>query len=126
MIGGISLGVMAAEQIRQNMNVSMETAKATSKARNVQEQCRQLEDRLDKLILLNMAMWELIKERTQITETDLEKRIAEIDLRDGKADGKISHTIKKCAKCGKIMSPRHKCCLYCGAENLDVKPFETI
>lgn len=126
MLGGIGLGYGAGEQIAQNISASVDAARANAKARSVQEMLRMLEDRIDKLILANMAMWELIKERTDLTESDLATRISEIDLRDGKADGKMTRTVKKCGKCGKTMSARHNHCLYCGAVDLAVGNFETI
>ncbi len=83
-----------------------------------------LEDRLDKLLLVNMAMWELLKDRTELTEEDLLAKVQEVDLRDGRADGKISKTVAKCPKCGRTMSPRHKKCFYCGASKLNVGAFD--
>ena len=39
---------------------------------------------------------------------------AEIDLRDGQADGKMTPRPKKCPKCDAMMSPKFGRCLFCG------------
>ena len=103
------------------LKVLRSSAKVTASNRLVQD----LEDRLDKLLLVNMAMWELLKARTELTEEDLLGKVQEIDLRDGRADGKVSKTVAECPKCGRTMSPRHKKCLYCGASRLNVGAFDT-
>ncbi|MBN1943773.1 MAG: hypothetical protein JW849_10815 [Phycisphaerae bacterium] len=83
-----------------------------------------LEERLDKLLLICSALWELLRDRTELTEDDLIAKVQEVDLRDGRADGKISKTVKKCPKCGRTMSSRHRQCLYCGAEDLASGAFD--
>ncbi len=75
-----------------------------------------LEDRLERLSLVCMAMWSLLQDKTQLTEEDLLERVKLIDLIDGKADGKATTTIKKCHACGRTLNARHRKCLYCGAE----------
>jgi len=42
-------------------------------------------------------------------------KIEEIDLRDGKLDGKL-HLINECTQCKRKSAPRHNNCLYCGAK----------
>ena len=102
---------------------SVSTGSAT--ARDAQSKAVHLENRLDKLTLICQALWELLKERGELTEEDLAAKVREIDLRDGVADGKISKQIKRCPKCDRVMSQRHEKCMYCGAVNLQVTPFDT-
>jgi ribosomal protein S27AE len=97
-------------------------ARAEQASRNVQ----QLEDRLDRLTLINMALWSFLKESANLTEEDLMNRVQRIDLSDGVADGKAKRQIAKCPKCDRTMSPRHKRCLYCGAEKLDYTAFDAV
>ena len=59
-------------------------------------------------------MWELLSEKTGITEHDLVTRIAEIDARDGVADGKMTYAPVKCPQCQRTIFPRQQKCLYCG------------
>ena len=99
-------------------------ASSAAAARDVQSEVRGLEDRLDRLTLVCMALWELLKERGELTEEDLATKVREIDLRDGVADGKITKQIKHCPRCDRVMSPRHQKCMYCGAVDLQTTPFD--
>ncbi len=118
-------GLMVAAKAQQAAaEARLEVSRGAIKATKARHQMRDLTDRLDKLLLVNMAMWELLKDRTELTEEDLMTKVQQIDLRDGRADGKISKTVAKCPKCGRTMSPRHKKCLYCGASKLKVGAFD--
>jgi len=99
-------------------------ASGAAAARDAQQEVRHLEGRLDRLTLVCMALWELLKERGELTEEDLATKVREIDLRDGVADGKVTKQIKHCPKCDRVMSPRHQACMYCGAVDLHVTPFD--
>ena len=77
---------------------------------------RQIYDRIDSLALTCQAMWELIRERTSLTDEDIEGRMQAIDLRDGKADGKMNTPVFECSDCGRNVSRRHFRCLYCGSD----------
>ena len=75
-----------------------------------------LQARLDKLTLINMAMWSLLQEVSDLTEEDLIERVKQIDLSDGAMDGKVRAKAQKCPQCERVMSSRHSRCLYCGYE----------
>ncbi|MCD4823709.1 MAG: hypothetical protein K8S55_03815 [Phycisphaerae bacterium] len=103
------------------------TALSTSrKVSSVHDEVVYLEERFDKLLLVNAALWELLKERTNLTEDDLVAKVQEVDLQDGVADGKVTKVIKKCPKCNRTMSARHNKCLYCGAEELNKGAFDAV
>ena len=89
------------------------------------DEVRQLEDRLDRLVLANMALWSLLQEKMGLTEKDLMDRVQQVDLADGQLDGKARKPLAKCPDCDRVMSPRHKRCLYCGAERLDYSAFDS-
>ena len=114
------------ETLRRNSEASMEARNATSKAREAQSSAQDLERRLDKLTLIAMAMWSFLSEKTGVTEEQLIERVKQIDLMDGVADGKLKRQVAKCAACGRIMSPRHTKCLYCGAEKLHITAFDEV
>lgn len=82
-----------------------------------------LQDRLDKLLLINMAMWSLLEEKLGVTEAQLAERVREIDLRDGTLDGRPPQTAAVCDKCHRPMSRRHLRCLYCGGQTHEGSPF---
>ena len=45
----------------------------------------QVEEKLESLALICRALFELLEEKTGLTEQELAKKIAEVDLRDGQA-----------------------------------------
>lgn len=75
----------------------------------------ELANRLDQLTITTLAMWELIRDQTSLTEEDLIAKMQEVDLRDGKKDGKLVLGVKTCSACNRPANPRHTKCLYCGA-----------
>ena len=75
-----------------------------------------LEHKLNGLGLACQALWEILKENTDLSEAELADRMQEIDLRDGVADGKITHTPLQCPKCHRKSNRRCTHCMYCGAE----------
>ena len=85
-----------------------------------------LEDRLERLSLVCMAMWSLLQDKTGVTEQELLDRVKALDLVDGQPDGKATRTVSQCQACGRVMSPRHIACMYCGAEKLVSSAFDTI
>jgi ribosomal protein S27AE len=113
----------ASEHARQAESAAR---RSESRAGEVLREMEILGERVDKLILINMAMWSLIKNRLAVSEEDLAKMAQEIDLRDGVPDGKITRRGKKCAKCGRTISIRHNKCLFCGSESLSETVFENI
>lgn len=74
------------------------------------------ESRLNRLTLVCAAMWELLQEKTGCTPEELADRVRQIDLRDGKLDGKIDRTIRACPACGRTVTMTAVKCMYCGAE----------
>ncbi|HUG17900.1 MAG TPA: hypothetical protein VMM56_02915 [Planctomycetaceae bacterium] len=93
-----------------------DAARAEGKAIRVEDELRRVYDRIDSLALICQAMWELIRDRTTLTDQDIERKVEEIDLRDGKADGKMSTPPRNCTQCGRVIARRHSRCLYCGVE----------
>ena len=87
---------------------------------------RYLEDRVDRLSLICMAMWSLIQDKTSLTEQELIDRVKMIDLMDGVEDGKATRTVSQCTKCDRPMNPRHKKCIYCGHEKLISSAFDAL
>jgi len=57
---------------------------------------------LDRLLMINEALWAILKEQHGYTDEDLISRISEIDLRDGKLDGKVEKLGPiQCPTCGR-------------------------
>lgn len=76
---------------------------------------RRLEGKVDHLALITQALWELLRERTNLSDADVEAKMAEIDARDGRRDGRITGQMQTCDHCGRPTHSRQRTCLYCGA-----------
>jgi ribosomal protein S27AE len=61
-----------------------------------------------------LAMWTLIREKTDLTEDDLFDRVRELDVSDGVEDDKLTRFPRPCPACKRLMSAEHKRCIYCG------------
>ena len=103
-----------AMQNRRIGQAQAEAAGAGAKAKNVGYQVKELEEKLDQMALKCQAMWEILRDATDLSDGDIEQKIHEIDLRDGVADGKMTRTGRKCGARGRTISARHNHCLYCG------------
>ena len=84
------------------------------------------QQRIDKMAITIHAMWLLISENTSFTEEDLKKRIIEIDMTDGKLDGRVRKKPLICKKCGAGISYRFKKCLICGEPGEAINEMDTI
>jgi len=76
----------------------------------------ELEYQVARLMLLNQALWELLRPRLKMTDADFENLVREVDMRDGVEDGKITHNAVKCPQCSRVSNSKHYKCLYCGLE----------
>ncbi len=91
-----------------------EASSARSKADNLSFTIRSLEEKIDQMALKCQALWELVRDTTDLTDADIVKKICDVDLRDGVLDGKMTKAGQKCLGCGRTISAKHNRCLYCG------------
>ena len=75
---------------------------------------RELQRQVERLAMLNQALWEILRERLGLTDADLEAMAYEVDMRDGVADERITAQAVRCPNCGRVNNSRHAKCLYCG------------
>ena len=87
------------------------------KITNMKYQVDLLTNQTDAMMVACQAMWEVLRDDAKIGEEKLLKKIEEVDLRDGKKDGKMPK-IKDAAHCIKCQRPNnpHNICLYCGEQ----------
>lgn len=113
-MAGIFFGASMAEVVSDARDEARARA-AQQAAGNIQKSdLVELRDQVERLTLLNQALWELIRARLNVTDAELEQLAQEIDLRDGKQDGKLTSHPLKCPNCGRVSNSRHRKCLYCG------------
>lgn len=80
--------------------------------------------KLDRLSLSCQAMWELLRDQTELTEKDIENKVLEIDGRDGHTDGKIATQMRTCQACGRPSNSKRTMCVICGADMEKEHKFE--
>ena len=107
---------------KQNRDGSESVSRA---ATDVRAQNEIIQCDVEKLFMLTEALWTILKEKHGCTDAELVQRVQEIDLRDGKLDGKVAKVNPDCPKCSRKLMGKRPVCLYCGAEvaRVDLQPF---
>lgn len=96
-------------------SAGLSAERAERKSDSLKDEVSRLQRQVNHLTLACQSMWELLRDRTEFSETDLEAKILEIDLRDGRADGKIGTQVLQCPACGKNTNSKRATCIMCGA-----------
>lgn len=94
-------------------------AKSTASGANVRSHSNRtdighLNEKIESLSLLTQAMWEMLEENG-FSRTELERKIEEIDLRDGVRDGRVTGSTH-CPECGHRLRQNRINCYWCGAK----------
>lgn len=101
----------------QDLRISKNSVEGSqTKIRSYQNEAHvdTLSEKIDQLYIMNLAALELLNE-LGISQKQIMEKIEEIDLRDGKADGKLAQPTE-CSDCGHRISKRRTNCFYCGAK----------
>lgn len=98
---------------------SADAAAARHDAKTASDHAEELERRVEALTLTCQALWELSSVKLGLTEATLLAKVQEIDLRDGRADGKVAQKAGKCPRCYRATSSTRRRCVYCGAPFVD-------
>lgn len=87
---------------------------AQQTSRLLQIRVQSLEENFERLSLASMAISEILCDRLGITHAEIEARVQEIDLRDGKLDGRLRPATNDCPQCHHTNVAHRRKCLYCG------------
>lgn len=87
---------------------------AVEKATDVKTTLHELSRRIEAIALANQAMFELLRERTGITDNEILERMQVIDLRDGTRDGRMGGKPVACPSCSRVTNTVRRICVYCG------------
>lgn len=87
--------------------------RARGEARKAKTSVDELQNQLDRALMACEAMWSILRDKLDVTDLDLLNRINEIDLSDGKLDGKVNKSAVACPKCGRTIARRFSKCIYC-------------
>ncbi|MFH0911348.1 MAG: hypothetical protein V1918_07600 [Planctomycetota bacterium] len=100
----------------ENLSAQISARSAQEASQKAQTEIREFRADIERLLMTTEALWEMLKEEHGYTDEDLIKRLAEIDLRDGKIDGKVARTEApaKCPECGRALARRRPFCIFCG------------
>jgi len=96
---------------------------AKQKARSIAQDVEELRGQIDRLQMVCEAVWTVLKRQTGTTDDELARMVEEIDLRDGKVDGRSKVTAENCKRCGRAVSIRTQVCIYCGTWNARKRVF---
>jgi hypothetical protein len=97
-----------------NVRQSHQIVQNQQKTGKVETRVTSVDDKIERLMLINVAMWELLSASSGLSDDNLRRKIEEVDLRDGQLDGRISAPPASCRKCGRHYGRRHARCIYCG------------
>lgn len=94
-------------------------------ASQVRTQNEAMQIDIEKLFMITEALWMIVQQEHGYTEADLTRLIQDIDLRDGRLDGKVAKAAAnpECPQCGRTLIGKRPICLYCGAA-VTRDPFE--
>lgn len=98
---------------------------AASSASQVTGDLHDVNERIDRLLLVVDAMWSMMKERGY-TDEDLAGAIRSIDAADGSADGARKPMPRKCTNCDSMVEPGRRTCAFCGADMDAANPLDTV
>ena len=118
-ISGFVLGATEAARLQAAASTPMVPA-ASSTSRMLD-----IDDRVDRLVLVVQAMWALLEE-TGLSEEDLLAKIRELDLADGVEDGKSTRLPVTCSSCGSASPAGRTTCQLCGEPIGEPDPFSSV
>lgn len=82
-----------------------------------------LQAQVERLLIITEALWSILKEKHTLDDQELLRRMVQIDLRDGRLDGRVAATPPEpCPKCHRVVAKGAVRCMYCG-EPLMTDPF---
>lgn len=111
------------EEARLRMSETAGAGSAEVKSERAVEAVRAMQADVERLLMICEAMWTILKEQHGYGDEELFRRIMEIDLRDGRADGKVAPSGPAlCPTCRHPVSKKRPICLYCGKPMM-VDPF---
>jgi heme oxygenase len=94
--------------------------------RDLREDTADLHARIDRLTLVNEALWTLLQEASNLTDQHLINRIQQLDASDGKPDGVFKPAASRCQKCDAAVGHGRRTCMFCGTEADSRSPFRSV
>lgn len=96
-------------------DTSMAAASAQTKAERAREQVDLMARDVERLLMITEALWAILKEQHGYTDEELVRRVHDIDMRDGKLDGRVAAgPTPLCPRCKRTLERQRPYCIYCG------------
>ena len=108
---------------KPNSNAAAEVSaqQAQRSADHLEDELQRMEERFEKLSVLTAGVWELLKEKTGITDDDLRNIISKVEAQRQQESQQLT-----CPQCGRAMLARYRRCLYCDYHEPDTDPFTPV
>lgn len=102
----------------QNLIAQVDAQHARDAARESAMSSDKTRKNTERLYLVVQAMWELLKDKAGLTDADLDAKVQEIDMRDGRLDGQDSTQTDPltCRQCGRTILSGQVQCSWCGTQ----------
>ena len=102
----------------QNFIAQVDAQHARDVARESAMSADKTRKNTERLYLVVQAMWELLKDKAGLTDADLDAKVQEIDMRDGRLDGQDSTQTDPltCRQCGRTILSGQAQCSWCGTQ----------
>jgi hypothetical protein len=124
------MGIWDLQQAMAIRDVSDRQDAAAGLVESRQEQARdemyRVEDRVDRLLLLTEAVWELCAPQLGLTEEHLRAKVVELDGRDGSVDGHRVRQARRCTQCAAAVPKDRTTCVFCGHPEPGSAPFDVV
>lgn len=96
----------------------------SSETASARRKIDELESQVERLLMITESLWQIVRERENLDDQELIRRMVMIDMRDGKLDGRVAATPpRKCPSCERTLFKNRPRCPYCG-EPVAADPFE--
>ena len=93
---------------------AINAAEAVGEARKALTAADGMDARLDRMLLAFEALWTLVRDKLPVSDEELAGRMNDLDLSDGRLDGKVRKSAVSCPSCGRTISRRLPKCMYYG------------
>lgn len=98
-------------------------SEAKAEAQRVRSEVESLRADIERLLMITEALWMFVKKERGYSDEQLQEVIAQIDLRDGRLDGRVAQDPpQNCPGCGRVLARKRPFCIYCGS-TVQLDPF---